>query len=115
MPTSTPPSLWRLTGRAEFARLRQTGRRVRSGPLWLVWAPPAVDGPPRIAFAIGRPVGGAVVRNRLRRRLRAVLTSLVPPPGDYLVGTTPAAAGLSSSELRTLAAAALERVGATSR
>jgi ribonuclease P protein component len=112
VPTSTPPSLWRLTGRAEFARLRHAGRRVRSGPLWLVWAPPVTDGPPRVAFAIGRPVGGAVVRNRLRRRLRAVLTGLTPAPGDYLVGVTPAAAGLSSAELRALAATALDRVGA---
>jgi ribonuclease P protein component len=29
-------------------------------------------GPPCVAFAIGRPVGTAVTRNRLRRRLRAL-------------------------------------------
>jgi ribonuclease P protein component len=102
VPTSTPPSLWRLTGRAEFARLRHAGRRVRSGPLWLVWAPPAVEGPPRIAFAIGRPVGGAVVRNRLRRRLRAVIADAGPPPGTYLVTARPEAATLSDQELRAL-------------
>ena len=27
--------------------------------------------PPRVAYAVGRGVGGAVVRNRVRRRLRA--------------------------------------------
>ena len=32
--------------------------------------------PPRVAFAIGRAVGGASIRNRLRRRLR----ELVRPP-----------------------------------
>jgi ribonuclease P protein component len=30
-------------------------------------------GPPRVAYAVGRAVGGAVARNRARRRLRAAV------------------------------------------
>jgi ribonuclease P protein component len=45
-------------------------------------------------------VGTAVVRNRLRRRLRALVAELAPPSGTYLVVATPAAAGLSFAELR---------------
>lgn len=63
---------------------------------------PAEGGPPRVAWAIGRQVGPAVVRNRVRRRLRAVAATLEPPlaPGDWLVGVRPAGASASSSDLR---------------
>lgn len=53
---------------------------------------PAPSGPPvpRVAFQIGRRTGGAVVRNRIRRRLRAALRELrqrdALPGGTYLVG-----------------------------
>lgn len=73
--------------------------------------PDAAD-PPRVAFAIGRPVGAAVVRNRTRRRLRAAISELAPVSGDYLVSVTPAAADVSFDELRTHLAAALTAVGA---
>ena len=59
-----------------------------------------------MAYAVGRPVGGAVERNRLRRRLRAILQGLAPgiAPGAYLIGAGPAAAGLSHDQLqRTMA------------
>jgi ribonuclease P protein component len=39
----------------------------------------------RVAFAIGRHAGTAVRRNRLRRRLRAILATLDLPEGRYLV------------------------------
>ena len=61
----------------------------------------------RVAYAIGREVGTAVVRNRLRRRLRSVMTELSTrgagfPSGDYLVRVTPAGANVRSSELKEL-------------
>jgi ribonuclease P protein component len=54
-----------------------------------------------VAYAIGRTVGPAVTRNRLRRRLRALLAMQEPrlPAGLYLIGATPAAAGRSFAEL----------------
>lgn len=56
---------------------------------------------PHVGFAIGRAVGPAVVRNRLRRQLRAILRERADalPPGLYLVSCSPAAAGRSSAEL----------------
>ena len=69
---------------------------------------PGLDGtPPRVAFAIGRRVGSAVVRNRLRRRLRAALVELHPAPGDYLVVCDPDAANLPFSDLKVLVSTAL--------
>lgn len=54
--------------------------------------------PPRVAFVIGKAAGGAVVRNRIRRRIRAALQELVAagrlPAGTYLWGAGPAAAAL---------------------
>lgn len=56
----------------------------------------------RVAFAVGRKVGGAVARNRWRRRLRAIVAgcSAELPPGDYLIGLGPDVASLSFEELR---------------
>lgn len=90
--TSARPQLWRLTERTAFDELRRDGQRARRGPLsvtWLAPSPDAVPAPPRVAFAIGRAAGGAVVRNRIRRRLRAALRELQVrgrlPGGSYLL------------------------------
>jgi ribonuclease P protein component len=44
--------------------------------------------PPRVAFAVGRSVGSAPLRNRVRRRLRALARAHADElaPGWYLVG-----------------------------
>jgi ribonuclease P protein component len=53
-----------------------------------------------LAFAIGKRAGNAVVRNRLRRRLREAARRLeVLPAGLYLVRAKPAAAALSFQEI----------------
>jgi ribonuclease P protein component len=58
-----------------------------------------------VAFAIGRAIGSSVVRNRVRRRLRAALSPLGPqaasplPPGWYLIGARPDIAALSYAQL----------------
>lgn len=62
-----------------------------------------MSNPPRVAFAIGRPVGGAVTRNRIRRRLQAALRELQTagrlPPGDYLMGGRVEVASLPWTDL----------------
>jgi ribonuclease P protein component len=80
--------IWRIRDRAVFARFRRDGRRARVGSLWMsVIADPAAT-PPRVGFAVGRSVGSAPVRNRIRRRLRALarVHADVLAPGWYLVG-----------------------------
>jgi ribonuclease P protein component len=66
----------------------------------------------RVAYAIGRRVGPAVVRNRLRRQLRAAVREIDVatgglPAGAYLVSPRPEAASRRYDELRSDLEAAL--------
>ncbi|MCA1846791.1 MAG: ribonuclease P protein component [Actinobacteria bacterium] len=99
-PTAPATPLRALSGRRAFADLRRQGRRTRRGPLALTWSPGGDE--PRVAFAVGRKVGGAVQRNRLRRRLREILRTDLRDlePGAYLVAVAPEAAALTFSQLR---------------
>jgi ribonuclease P protein component len=56
-----------------------------------------------VAFSIGRALGSAATRNRLRRRLRAILHELEPSllPGSLLIGAQPSAIELTFDQLRT--------------
>ena len=86
---------------------------MRRGPLSVTFVPAGVDGPPRVAYAIGRRVGGAVVRNRLRRRLRAAVRETPGlAPGAYLVGVSPGAEGLTYEDLKAQVTRAMTAVSA---
>lgn len=92
-------ALWRVRDRGSFVALRSEGRRHRA-PALTVTSLPAEGGRPAVAFAIGRSVGNAPARNRLRRRIRAILADLDLAPGTYLVSAGPAATRLTPEELR---------------
>jgi ribonuclease P protein component len=64
-----------------------------------------------VAYAINRKVGSAVVRNRLRRRLRAIVSERATelPVGAYVVGTNPAGPQLNFDELKVAMGRALEK------
>ena len=104
--------LWRIRDRTTFHRLRADGRRRRSGPVTVAALTVDDGSPPRVAFAIGTRVGGAVTRNRLRRQLRAIVADLAPPSGAYLLTVRPEAATCPSGELRDHVATALAGLGA---
>jgi ribonuclease P protein component len=61
------------------------------------------DAPPRVAFAVGRSVGSAVTRNRVRRRLRAGARQLAGDGtlggGSLLISTRPAVTELTFEQL----------------
>ena len=59
------------------------------------------DGDPttRVAYAIPRRVGTAVERNRIRRRLRAVLADQPLAPGAHLVSADQSVLTLTHHEL----------------
>src|SRR5471030_3404812 len=67
---------------------------------------------PRAGFVVGRQVGGAVVRNRVRRQLQhlsADRLAELPPGARLVVRALPAAAGSSGRELGADLDAAIAR------
>jgi ribonuclease P protein component len=68
---------------------------------------------PQVGYAIGRRCGSAVVRNRLRRRARAVVREEAPslPRGAFLVRLEPGATRLGAAQFRHDLTAALHRAG----
>jgi ribonuclease P protein component len=64
--------------------------------------------PPTIGYSVSRRTGTAVVRNRLRRQLRALMREVPLLPGAYLVDVGPAGASTSSAQLRCWLVAALQ-------
>ena len=68
----------------------------------LTCCPATEAGPPRVAFAVGKRSGGAVDRNRIRRRLRPVVVAhaeRLRPDYQYLIGASSATLRASTSEL----------------
>ena len=109
-PRSRPRSylglIHRVRSRAIFAEFARARPR-RDGALWVRRISRAEDSTPQVAFAIGRKVGNAVTRNRLRRRLRAMLSNhsdLLQHGSAYLIGADSRAVLATSEELdRSLA------------
>jgi ribonuclease P protein component len=60
---------WRIRSRRDFAAIHAARVRSESGPL-LVYGLPNDLGHLRIGISVGRRVGNAVVRNRVKRRIR---------------------------------------------
>jgi len=85
------------------------------------YAGPSEDGRLLVAFAIGRHTGTAVVRNRIRRRLRAALDEMARadevPSGAAIVTAGPSVATapfpIVRRDLARALASAATRAGAT--
>ena len=100
----------RLSGNARFTLAIRSGRRAGSASLVVHLALTDSGDPPRIGFVVSRAVGNAVTRNRVKRRLRALLRDHDLPTGALLVvRALPPAAGASYAELRSDLARCLSR------
>jgi ribonuclease P protein component len=87
VPTAPPPRAGlpraeRLRSRAEFDRLFHRGARIEGPAFVLLWM--REPGARQAGFVAGRRLGGSVVRNRARRRLREAYRrqrAVLPPEG----------------------------------
>jgi ribonuclease P protein component len=114
------PAAARLRRSDDFHAVLRRGRRAGRGPLvahLLLPADGAAPGPARAGFVVGRTVGSAVTRNRLRRQLRHAVRDrlqMLPPGATVVIRALPGAAGLSHHELSAYVDSALARLSAPS-
>ena len=107
----------RLRDSSSFRRTVRSGRRA--GGRALVVHLHRGEGSaqaPRVGFVVSKAVGNAVVRNRVKRRLRHVVRNFLtalPPSSDLVVRAQPAACDLTSAELGAELGRCLLRVGVT--
>lgn len=67
---------YRLRSSTDFKRVRLHGKSY-AHPLFVLIALSNLNGTVRIGVAAGRSIGGAVERNRAKRRLRAAIAPLI--------------------------------------
>lgn len=102
------PAPNRLRSRSDFTSAVRGRGSARAGSRLLVVHATRTDAraglPPRVGFVVSKAVGGAVVRTRVKRRLRAICApwvGSVPDGVDVVVRVNPPAAGATSQELRS--------------
>ena len=93
----------RISAKRDFAQLRKSGIRNHGELLSVTFLPSELETSYRLAFAVSKKVGNAVIRNRVRRRVKAIFMELddTPDPGLYLVV---AKTGSGSADFETLRA-----------
>lgn len=74
-----------LRPRRDFERVFASGRRRRTSSGTFFTLIREDQGPARLGVAVPATVGGSVVRNRVKRRLRAAVRANAPGPGVDLV------------------------------
>jgi ribonuclease P protein component len=107
------PAERRVRRPEEFAVAVRDGRRVGASGLVLHLRTTAGTAPSRAGFVVGRNVGTAVVRNRIRRQLRHLIAPRLvdlPVGTDLVLRALPAASTLSRRELAATLTALLERL-----
>jgi ribonuclease P protein component len=104
----------RLRAPADFRRVRDLARRGWLHPLLVMYVAPNELGRTRVGITVSGRVGNAVVRNRVRRRLREAIGQRferLPLHSDIVVAARPASAQASWDQLGGALDALLARPG----
>ena len=109
------PRQMRLKRHADFVRVAQEAKGRANGLVVVRFAPNS-QATTRFGFSVGKRVGPAVVRNRIKRRLRETTRRLATRRGhDVVLIARPAAANASSAELEVAVRDAFTRAGILAR
>jgi ribonuclease P protein component len=99
-----------LHRQADLARLRRQGQRISTRNL-TIYRSDAIDGDPcaLVCVTVNKSIGKAVVRNKLRRRLAAIVHETLERsrPLRLLIVARPSAAQAHFAELRAEVTSAL--------
>jgi ribonuclease P protein component len=82
----------RLSRSRDFDAVYRHGRSVSTRFLVLYWFPREADEDARLGIAVPKQLGGAVVRNKMKRQLRETWRAMldrVPPGSDYVLIARP--------------------------
>ena len=108
------PARLRMRSSAEFRATISTGRKIRRSTLMLYVAEPSTEpdaanaSGPRVGLVVGRSVGNAVQRNRVKRRLRHSVARLIeeqPIEARIVIRAFPAASGRPERLIEDLSSA----------
>jgi len=102
---------------SDFGAAVRGGRRAGTGTVVVHVLRTGDERPTLVGFVVGKTVGSAVVRNRTKRRLRALIRPLLPslPAGTrVVVRANPAAAAAPTTVLGRDLLAGLRRAGVLS-
>jgi ribonuclease P protein component len=106
----------RLRSAADFRQAREQAPRGWPHPLLVLYVAPNELGRTRVGITVSSRVGNAVVRNRVRRRLREALRARMDrltPGFDLLLVARPASGRATWAELSAVLDGVLFKAGAT--
>jgi ribonuclease P protein component len=109
---ATFPRAARLLKHADFDRVYKQGRRHFSSHITVFYFRQA-EGSARVGFTVGRVLGGAVDRNRIKRRLRSAVRqrrSLLPGAVDVVINPKKSVLGMEFAGLLDEVGRAFEAV-----
>jgi len=108
------PGARRLQRHADFDRVYREGRRHFARHLTVFYLRRAQDGGLRVGFTVGKALGGAVERNRIKRRLREAVRLHWPnfvAPVDVVINPKKSLLKADFTELGSEISRAFEVIG----